>query len=291
MSQRIEPPLDGDVAAWWRLALGARAAGLTPDAVIWQAPDALDLFAASAPPPPAPEDMFIPLSEAATDLIETVLLHASEARFALAYRLLDRLAARPALIGNPADPDIRRAQGLAKSVHRDMHKMKAFVRFRSLPTPQGERFVAWFEPEHHILEATAPFFRRRFAAMHWAILTPRKSVVWDGATLAFGPGAARSDAPREDAMETAWSAYFAAIFNPARLKPKAMRAEMPRKYWRNLPEAALIPGLIETAAARTSGMIEAEPTTPARRIIPYTRPASAEPNASEARKGDDTPNL
>ncbi|MCA0406933.1 MAG: TIGR03915 family putative DNA repair protein [Proteobacteria bacterium] len=286
MTLRLEPPEDGDLAAWWRLALGARAAGLRPDQVIWQAPETADLFAAPVtvvpspllPSPVAPDEALIPLSEAATHLIETVVLHSSETRFALAYRLLDRLAARPALIGNPADPDIRRAQGLAKAVHRDMHKMKAFVRFRSVATPQGERFIAWFEPDHHILEATAPFFRRRFAAMHWAILTPRKSAFWDGKTLSFGLGARREDAPTEDAMETAWTAYYAAIFNPARLKPDAMRAEMPKKYWRNLPEAKLIPGLIETAAARTGEMIASGPTTPNRRIVPYQPQTKTRPS-------------
>lgn len=277
MILRLEPPADGDLGAWWRLALGARAAGLNPDQVIWQGPDALDLFAAPAPLVPVAEDALIPLGEAASELIETVLLHNSEARFALAYRLLDRLAARPALLGNPADPDIRAAQALSKAVHRDMHKMKAFVRFRAVQTPEGERFIAWFEPEHHILEASAPFFRRRFASMHWAILTPRRSAFWDGTTLSFGPGATRGDAPAQDAMETAWTAYYAAIFNPARLKTKAMQAEMPKKYWRNLPEAKLIPGLIETAAARTGGMITAEPTTPSRRIVPYQAEARTRP--------------
>ena len=79
-------------------------------------------------------------------------------------------------------------------------------------------------------------------------------------------------------METAWTAYYAAIFNPARLKPDAMRAEMPKKYWRNLPEAKLIPGLIETAAARTGEMIASGPTTPNRRIVPYQPQTKTRPS-------------
>lgn len=288
MIRALTPPADGDLQGWWRLALDARASGLSPQDVIWQGAQEIDLFAepdlfggpdllGSPPSAPVAGDLLPPLSEAATHLIETLVLHQSPARFALAYRLLHRLAAQPALIANPADADIRRAQQHAKAVHRDMHKMKAFVRFRKVVTEGGERFIAWFEPEHHIVAAMAPFFRRRFAAMHWAILTPRKSVVWDGAALAFGPGAPREDAPAEDALEVAWTAYYAAIFNPARLKPKAMMAEMPKKYWRNLPEAKLIPQLIETAAARTGGMIAAGPTTPNRRIVPYARkPRDAE---------------
>ncbi len=116
--------------------------------------------------------------------------------------------------------------------------------------------VAWFEPAHHVVEATAPFFARRFAQMRWAILTPERCVHWDGDTLAFGPGARRDEAPPADAGEQLWLTYYAHIFNPARLKLAAMKKEMPRRYWPNLPEAALIRPLSENAGAKTEGMVE-----------------------------------
>ena len=39
-------------------------------------------------------------------------------------------------------------------------------------TPDGEpeRFAAWFEPDHFILEAATPFFVERFRAMRWTIV-------------------------------------------------------------------------------------------------------------------------
>ncbi|TIV03003.1 MAG: uracil-DNA glycosylase, partial [Mesorhizobium sp.] len=52
-------------------------------------------------------------------------------------------------------------------------------------------------------------------------------------------------------------------FNPARLKVKAMQKEMPKKYWRNLPEASLIPDLIAGADKAASDMIARMPTSPA----------------------------
>ncbi|MET0428195.1 MAG: UdgX family uracil-DNA binding protein, partial [Microvirga sp.] len=51
----------------------------------------------------------------------------------------------------------------------------------------------------------------------------------------------------------------------ARVNPTAMRAEMPKKYWRNLPESASIPALIQNASRRVDGMIEQEATMPAKR--------------------------
>lgn len=133
--------------------------------------------------------------------------------------------------------------------------MRAFVRFRLIEDADGERYVAWFEPEHHILRANAGFFVRRFTSMRWSILTPMGSLHWDGSSLQEGPPATRADAPSGDPVEALWRKYYASIFNPARLKVGAMLKEMPRKYWKNLPEATLIPELVASAQAREAQMV------------------------------------
>ncbi|MCX8571897.1 MULTISPECIES: UdgX family uracil-DNA binding protein [Hyphomicrobiales] len=192
-----------------------------------------------------------------------VACHSDSERFALLYRLLWRQRSEPHLLRIASDPDVRRFETMEKSVRRDEHKMHAFVRFRKIGDGNDERFVAWFEPDHFILELAAPFFVRRFTGMHWAILTPRGSTEWDRERLAFGPGASRNDAPTADQSEEMWRTYFANIFNPARLKVKAMQSEMPKKYWRNLPEASLIPNLIAGADEAAREMIARMPTMPA----------------------------
>ena len=65
-----------------------------------------------------------------------------------------------------------------------------------------------------------------------------------------------------DNADDLWRTYFANIFNPARLKVKAMQSEMPKKYWKNLPEAELIPALIASAEDRVRTMRNAAPTQP-----------------------------
>jgi uracil-DNA glycosylase len=105
---------------------------------------------------------------------------------------------------------------------------------------------------------------RRFTGMRWSILTPWRSAFWDRETLRIGPGADKSLVPDEDRLEEHWRTYYASIFNPARLKIGAMLKEMPKKYWKNLPEAEAIGGLIRGASARTAAMVEAEPTAPSR---------------------------
>src|SRR3546814_6914286 len=44
-----------------------------------------------------------------------------------------------------------------------------------------------------------------------------------------------------------------------------MLSEMPRKYWRNLPEAALIPELVAGAQSREAAMIATPPKPSARK--------------------------
>jgi DNA polymerase len=263
-SVRLERP--DDPQGWLREAVRLLGRGVKPDQVSWSvAGEPEDMLAALSGPLPETktggEPVIIP--QEMRDLLDDVLLHSDPGRFQLAYRLCWRGLRQRNLPGIASDADVARAGELAKSVRRDRHKMKAFVRFRSLMADDGEVMVAWFEPEHHILAAVAPFFVRRFANMRFAIVTPEASAAWDGAALTLGPGGARADVPAQDAMERSWLAYYAAIFNPARLKPAAMKKEMPVRYWRNLPEASLIPALMREADGRVRAM-QARELSPAR---------------------------
>jgi len=257
-----------DFAGWRDAARALALNGVDPADVSWtvDGDDAGDLFASPAstaglPPVPAKAELRVP--RRFVDLAEAVICHSDPARFGFLYRILWRLQREPHLLSVATDPDVRKLEEMEKSVRRDIHKMRAFVRFRRIADQAGERFAAWFEPAHFIVERNAPFFVRRFTGMRWTILTPQATADWDGTNLAIGPGASKSDAPAEDAAEELWRTYFRSIFNPARLKVKAMTAEMPKKYWRNLPEASLIPNLIAGAEKSAREMIERMPTMPA----------------------------
>jgi DNA polymerase len=251
-------PAPDDFDAWRNAARGFAAADVPPDDIVWQVCSTpADLFATAATqavPPPVPGALSVP--RAFIDLARSVVMAAEPERFALLYTVLHRLRREPKLIEDHADPLIRRLEVIAKTVRRDIHKMRAFLRFREVADDDGaSRYVAWFEPDHHIVRANAAFFVNRFASMRWSILTPEVSLHWDGTTLSEGPGASRSDAPDGDPTEEVWKTYYASIFNPARVKVGAMLKEMPRKYWKNMPETALVGQLIAGAQARESGMI------------------------------------
>jgi len=236
---------------------------LAPQHIVWSLADTPNLFGDEAMTDAPP----VSLPRSVARLIELGVCHSDPERFALLYQLVWRvLNGERELLEIASDPLVHRIDMMARGVRRDLHKMYAFVRFRRMGGADLERFAAWYEPEHFILEASAAFFIDRFRSLDWTILTPIGSMRWDRRELSFGPPARREDAPSEDSFEEGWRGYYESVFNPARVNPTAMRAEMPKKYWRNLPETAAIPGLIQTAAQRVDVMIEQEATMPAKRV-------------------------
>ena len=260
---------------WRHLARELLQASVRPEDVAWnEGAQQISLFGNTDTEPADATDKLpnnntnIIISKAFLELAQSVAAHSDSARWALLYRMLWRhtLGGERALLAMATDADVRQAGRWAKAVGRDIHKMHAFVRFRrvddGLPGQQAanarESFIAWFEPEHDIVRFAAPFFQRRFAAMNWSILTPRECVHWQGTTLQFSPGVTREQAPTDDVLEDLWRSYYRSIFNPARLKIKAMQSEMPKKYWKNLPEASVIEELIADSQTRTQEMLGAE---------------------------------
>ena len=203
-------------------------------------------------------------------MARSVAAHSDARRWGVLYRVLWRLTigGERHLLAVATDRDVRQLQQWGKAIGRDIHKMHAFVRFRLVATDEAtgrEQFVAWFEPEHRIVRLAAGFFEKRFAGMDWSILTPHECARWDGNALHFTPGVPRCAAPDEDALDDLWRTYYRSIFNPARLKVRAMQSEMPKKYWKNLPEAELIAELIAGSAGRVDEMLRTKerPAKPA----------------------------
>lgn len=246
----------------WRLAARAlRLAGTAPEDVVWSV-GGQDLFADTPPPPPSPTKAFS-VPRDFFDLAEAVILNRAPDRFGLLYRLLWRLKGEPDLLRVVTDPDVGRALDLKRQVAHAIHKMHAFVRFRLIQA-EPETYLAWFEPPHRVAVAAGPYFVKRMANLRFSILTPDACVHWADGALTVTEGVDRPS-PAEDALEEHWRTYYASVFNPARLNPKVMAGHMPRSYWRNLPEAAVIPELIDQAKARTAAMVQAAPTEPSRR--------------------------
>lgn len=181
------------------------------------------------------------LPRAVGDLIRLVVCHADPGKYALLYEFVWRMrkpeSPEPRLYRDSSDPLVDRLAIMAGSVRRDLEKMRALLRFREVNDPTiGERFVAWFEPEHFIVEENARFFVDRFASLDWTILTPRGSLWWDRAELAIGPPATHSSASQTDASGVGWRTYYASTFNPACTDLNQTRLPRQTKPWRGVSE-------------------------------------------------------
>lgn len=220
------------------------------------------LFSGPEPEPKTSGALKVPA--AFMHIAETASCHRSGDQWPLLYAILWRLIhGERHLLSIASDPDIHRVQSMVKHISRDSHKMHAFVRFRKVgesPETGRERFVSWFEPEHKIVRLNASFFRKRFTNMDWSILTPDECMHWDGEEIQFTPGVDKSRAPDSDSLEDLWKSYYKSIFNVARVKIKAMQSEMPKKYWKNLPEAGLIESLLARSNQKVSEMLEKSPS-------------------------------
>lgn len=241
-----------DYPSWRIEARALLRRGIPPEEVSWDHAHAASLTFPARQHDPSSE---IRIPKTLLELLDACACHRDPHRWALMYRVAWRAARNGdrSLLSDPADADVCRLRAMEKAVHREVHKLHAFVRFRETADDTGSQFVAWFEPEHDVLRRAAPFFRDRFASMRWMIVTPALAAGWDGSALRFMEGPhARPEL--DDGLEALWRTYYASIFNPARLNERMMAKEMPRRYWRNLPEARDIAQLSRAAERRVEVM-------------------------------------
>jgi DNA polymerase len=247
-----------DFEGFRRAARGLLAQNILPGQVSWQCGNA-PLQAPHVPPsvgtahsPAFSDAPAVSVPPEFLALCQAAVLHRNPQRFHLLYRLLWRLVHEPELRHTPQDADMAQARLMADEVREDIRKMKAQLRFRSVQDDTfrarplaGPLHVAWYEPEHHVVEAVAPFFAKRFSLMRWAILSPEGSVESDYlgpqdfaadakppgdglAALRFGPGADPQAAPALDAGEQHWLTCYEQVFHPARLaRRRMMQKESP----------------------------------------------------------------
>jgi DNA polymerase len=189
-----------------------------PDDVQWQLLTLVDQYTdALSPQASRPRNVaraataIVPASF--TRLCEFVVLHRDRARFALLYRLLWRLVHEPLLRNDPLDADMLQAQHMAHAVRRDIHKMKANLKLRTMQHPVGfDLQVGCYEPAHHVVEVVAPWLAKRIPAPRWAMFTPDRSVRCERGKLLFGPGVPSPELPGPEAFDPEWLACYERVF-------------------------------------------------------------------------------
>lgn len=241
-----------DLKEWRVTARQLLARKVPPEQVVWSAEQQACLF--DSVDTSGPSTLNVPRHF--MELASIVAYHRDVKKWTVLYRTLWRICigGERNLLQISSDSDVRTLMDMRKHITRDAHKMKAFIRFRKLA--ESNVYIAWHEPMHPIVEYTAPFFMRRFKAMVWGILTPDKCVWWDGHNLTFHVGVTREKGIAHDDLEELWLTFYQNIFNPARVKTKMMKSEMPVKYWHTMPETALIAKMLSDAPKRVEKMMQ-----------------------------------
>lgn len=247
--------IDGGFADWRDKARTLLHEGVPPDYVSWR--DELmpaDLFAEEAMARYAPGAQ-VTVPRAVLEQLEQAARFRVPERWALLYRILWRVAQGDAAAVLPGDRDGSELQQRLKAVGREIHQLHAFLRFVPLKGDGLPDYVAWYEPEHEVLEPACTHFAERMGRHSWLIATPRDGVWFDG-----GAFDCRREAPDEwkrlartpdPEGERLWMAYYRSTFNPARVNPQALRQHLPQRLWQQVPEGRMIPGLL--VLARTGG--------------------------------------
>ncbi|HEX9980489.1 MAG TPA: TIGR03915 family putative DNA repair protein [Flavobacterium sp.] len=146
--------------------------------------------------------------------------------------------------GHPAVIAISKAE---RSVSRESHRMKAFIRFQE--TADGI-FYAPIEPDFNVLPLIAGFFKNRYADQKWIIydLKRKYGLYFDlekveEVTFDFIPEVKSAVNLPEDSLHEKeglysllWHDYFRSTNIPARKNMKLHIQHVPKRYWKYLGE-------------------------------------------------------
>ena len=149
---------------------------------------------------------------------------------------------------NFGHPAVIAVTKMDKSVNREKHRMKAFIRFQE--TADGI-FYAPIEPDYNVLPLISNFFKNRYAGQRWIIYDVKRKygLYYDLSKveeicLDYAPQI-KSNTPfligekledKEGLYAILWNDYFKSTNIPARKNMKLHIQHVPKRYWKYLTE-------------------------------------------------------
>jgi len=149
---------------------------------------------------------------------------------------------------NFGHPSVIAISKMDKSVNREKHRMKAFIRFQE--TADGI-FYAPIEPDYNVLPLISSFFKNRYADQKWIIYDLKRhyGLYYDlekveEIKLDYAPDVKSSaiNLPYEVLQEKQelysllWNDYFKSTNIVARKNMKLHLQHVPKRYWKYLTE-------------------------------------------------------
>jgi probable DNA metabolism protein len=145
-----------------------------------------------------------------------------------------------------SNEDVLAVQQTSRKVHREKHRMEAFVRFQ---LTKDQLYYAVVQPDFNVLPLIARHFKERYADQRWLIYDARRKygIYYDlekveTVTLNFSTETAGGKDvsvlydETESIYQLLWQQYFGSVNIAARKNTKLHLQHMPRRYWKYLPE-------------------------------------------------------
>jgi len=145
-----------------------------------------------------------------------------------------------------SDPDILLVQQVSRKVHREKHRMEAFVRFQ---LTKDELYYAIIQPDYNVLPLVRKHFEDRYADQRWLVYDSmrRYGLYYDGnqveeVEIKFKPDLNNNKDLKgvydeeEILYQQLWQQYFQSVNIAARRNMKLHIQHMPRRYWKYLVE-------------------------------------------------------
>jgi probable DNA metabolism protein len=156
------------------------------------------------------------------------------------------LASKIAVENDYTNADVLRLQQVSRKVHREKHRMEAFVRFQ---LTKDELFYCIIQPDFNVLPLISNHFEKRYADQRWLIYDGlRKYGLYydlektEEVSLNFSADMNDQTAlktifdEKEELYQKLWRQYFSSVNIAARKNMKLHIQHMPKRYWRYLTE-------------------------------------------------------
>jgi probable DNA metabolism protein len=133
----------------------------------------------------------------------------------------------------------------AHQVHREKHRMEAFVRFTRL---EDDLYCSFVSPDFNVLPIIAPHFQDRYADQHWLIYDRKRDygichdptthlvtdVMLDNPQQEEIPTSVVHE--EEEGYQSLWRTYFEHVNISERKNLKLHIRHIPKRYWADLTE-------------------------------------------------------
>lgn len=162
----------------------------------------------------------------------------------LIYRFACLAVAHPDnILDNFREPVVLQIHRIERQIHREVHRMHAFVRFQE--TRDG-LYTALVNPDFNVLPLLSPHFKDRYPAFRWLIYDTKRHyglyhehhstrfITLDTKQHRYLSEEMLSSAEAD--YQSLWKTYFDSVDIPERRNMKLHLQHVPRRYWKYLVE-------------------------------------------------------